>query len=222
MNDFDKAFDKLVEEQQNTARGLRLEMLQKDLSGTRKMLEVTAWPVLRSLEGFVLEMEVVSSSGVRLFVDAFKTASSLAMESEGFVPHAQNITRDRFTFERRKVRTIASHGYIYAPFSRDELDHRPDECRSSFAELIGKYEGYGIERTYSELNVYEREIVRYARLLHRPFRPADAKFCLGCGDDFAVKILKNLMEKRLLAPVEQGLQRIHKYKLEAKAYRYLL
>ena len=186
------------------------------------MLEVAVWPVTKSLEGIVLEKELVSRSGIKVYIDAFEGTARLALESEGFVPHAQNITRERFTFERRKIRTIASYGFVYTPFSRDELDERPEECSSSFAELLARNAGFGIGTIYAKLNVYEREVLRYARLLHRPFRPADVKFCLNCGDWFAGKVLKSLLEKKLIASFGLGVHRIRQYVLEPQAYRFII
>jgi len=157
-----------------------------------------------------------------LYVDAVEPESRLALESEGYVPHAQNISRERFAFERRKVRTIAANNLIYVPFSRDELEQRPEECSGSLAELIGRFKGAGLGQVYAELTVLEREVIRYGKLLLRPLKPGDVIYCLGCGRQTAYKILKKMTDKRLLSPAGNGEERYRKYCLTEKAYRYPL
>lgn len=219
---FEQEFEALVAEQKRHASGQRLEMLCKDLSSTKEMLRVAVWPVLKSLEGLILEYELVSRSGVKVFVDAVVPEARLALESEGYVVHAQNITRERFSFERRKVRTIAANSLIYVPFSRDELEQRPEECSSSFAELIGRFKGLSVGQIFSELTVNEREVIRYGKHLLRPLKPGDVMHCLGCGVDMAYRVLKDMEKKSLVVPAGNGEKRIRQYRLTEKAYRYPL
>jgi len=222
IDKFEQEFAALLEEQRRHASGQRQEMLHRDLSGTKEMLRVAVWPVLKTLKGLILEYELVSRSGVKLYVDAVEPESRLALESEGYVPHAQNISRERFAFERRKVRTMAANNLIYVPFSRDELEQRPEECSGSFAELIGRFRGAGLGQVYAELTVYEREVIRYGKLLLRPLKPGDVMFCLGCGPDMAYRVLKEMEGKSLIVPAGNGKKRIRQYRLTEKAFRYLL
>jgi hypothetical protein len=55
MDMFQEACNQFLEEQKTGAHGQRLEMLNRDLSGTKKVLEVAVWPVLKTLTGLVLE-----------------------------------------------------------------------------------------------------------------------------------------------------------------------
>jgi len=221
MRLFEKEFARLLEEQKRSAAGQRKEMLQRDLSGTYQMLKTVVWPVKKSLEGLTLELEVISRSGVRVYVDAFEHDSRLALESEGYVVHAEKITRDRFDFEKMKVRTIGAYGYFYTPFTRDELEKRPDECRSSYAELRGIHAATRGD-AFIELNLFEREVLRYALHLHRTLRIEDVKVCLGLERQTVYKVLKSLVEKQILIPAGDGDKRIHLYDLGEKAYRYRL
>ena len=107
---FEVEFDKFVERQKKTANLQRLEQLNKDLTGTVVMFKNVLWPVFRSFDGFILEHEIQTSSGVKLYIDAFHEYLKFGFESEGYVPHAQNITRDRFNFERMRVRTMSAYG----------------------------------------------------------------------------------------------------------------
>lgn len=205
---FEEAFGRFLEEQRSSASGQRLERLHKDLTGEKKMLGEVVWPVLRSFEGITLEYEIISLTGVKIYIDAFYEPLRWALESEGFVPHAQNITRDRFDFERMRVRTIAMYGYTYIPFSWDELDKKPEACRRAVYELLGRH---STEGSAPGLSVYEREVLRYAMRLNRPLRPADVRDCLRLGTTASRQVLRNLMEKKLIHPATGTTHRHHQY-----------
>ena len=218
---FERDFEKFLEEQRRSAGGLRLEQLQKDLTGEKKLLKAVLLPVLKSFEGLILEHEIVSTTGVKIFIDAFYEPLSCAFEGEGFVVHAENITRDRFTFERMRIRTMAMYGYKYVPFSWDEMDKRPEACRRAVYELLGRFSSTaGI--AHKELTVYEREVLRYALRLSRPLLLGDACYCLQWGPEAARKVLRKLLEKKLIKSLGNSTQRHHKYELEEKAMHYLL
>lgn len=48
---FEVEFEKFLDEQRNAAVGRRLEMLQKDLVGEKKMFKEVLWPVFKSFDG---------------------------------------------------------------------------------------------------------------------------------------------------------------------------
>src|SRR4051812_6014452 len=104
---FEKEYEIFWEEQVRGASGQRLEMLQRDLSGTKKLLEVVLLPVLGTLEGLVLEYEMMSLSGVKIYGDVFHPKLRTVFEDDSFVTHAEKITRDRFSFERARARSVA-------------------------------------------------------------------------------------------------------------------
>jgi hypothetical protein len=93
---FDKEFEKFLEQQKRSAGGMRLEQLQKELTGEKKLLSAVIWPVLKSFAGLTMEHEVLSQTGVKIYIDVFYEPLGLAFESEGYVVHAENITRERF------------------------------------------------------------------------------------------------------------------------------
>jgi hypothetical protein len=218
---FEQEFERFLKSQCKSASGLRLEQLQKDLTGEKKLLKEVLWPVLKSFDGLIMESEMVSTTGVRIFIDVLYQPLGFAFESEGFVAHAENITRDRFTFERMRARTMVMYGYKYLPFSWDELDKRPDACRRSVYELLGRFSSSG-GIAFKELSVSEREVLRYALRLNRPFRLSDACFCLQLRPDASRTVLHMLLEKRLIKPLSKGTQRHHEYGLEEKAKNYML
>jgi hypothetical protein len=218
---FEKKFNEFLEKQRESASVLRLEQLKKDLTGEKKLIKEVLYPVLLSFDGLVMESELISSSGVKIFIDVLFEPVGFAFESEGFGAHAENITRDRFTFERMRVRTMVMQGYKYLPFTWDELDKKPEACRRAFYELLGRFSSTdGI--AHKELTIYEREVLRYLVRLNRPLRLEDACYCLQMRPQATRLVLLKLIEKQLIKPVNKGNLRFHEYALEEKARIYML
>jgi hypothetical protein len=218
---FENEFNEFLETQRKSASGLRLEQLQKDLTGEKKLIKEVLYPVLQSFDGLVMESELISSTGVEIFIDVLYEPLGFAFESEDFGAHAENITRDRFTFERMRIRTMVMHGYKYLPFSWDELDKKSDACRRSVFELLGRFSStVGI--AHKELSISEREVLRYGFRLNRPLRLEDACYCLQMRPQATRQVLIKLIEKKLIKPLNKGTIRFHEYTLEEKAKIYML
>ncbi|WP_239617459.1 hypothetical protein [Cohnella mopanensis] len=209
-------------QQRESATGQRLEMLNRDLTGTKKLLEVVVWAVLKSFEGVTLEYEMVSSTGVKAYIDVHYAPLDVAFECDGFVAHSEKITRDRFDFEKTRVRTMALIGLTYKPYSKDQLDKQPDACRRSFFELIGQRSSLAGSLAMEQLSVYEREVIRYALQLMRPLRISDVNYTLQCKYDLSHKVIYQLINKRLLKPIGTGSKRYHEYILLPLAKEYLV
>ncbi|REK77482.1 hypothetical protein [Paenibacillus paeoniae] len=205
---FEKQFEAFLVEQKSKASPRRLEMLERDLTGTVKLLREVIWPIFRSFDGFELEYEMKSSNGVSMFIDAFYKPYRIAFECDGYSAHVELITRDRFNFEKSRVRTMLLKGYVYAPFSWDELDKKSAICRSYVYELLGRYSSSG-----NAITLYECEIIRYVARLNRPFRLKDICDCLGKKRDFSKRSITALIEKQLIQPVRPLKQRNHEYVL---------
>lgn len=218
---FNREWEAFLERERMSATGRRLERLNGQLVGERKMFETVLWPTFQSFDGFSLEHEIKSASGVNIYIDAVYHPLQLAFESEGFVPHAEKITRDRFSFERMRVRSLGLFGYKYIPFSWDELDKQADSCRRFVYELLGKYTGSD-DLALRELTVYEREMMRYALRTNRPFNMQDVTLCLGLKKDAARKVLRQLMDKQMIRPLGQGEQKVRAYVLDDRASNYVL
>lgn len=217
---FEQEWDSFLQDQMRSASGRRLERLKVDLTGEKKLFREVLWPVFRSFDGFTLEHELMSNSGITIFVDAFYHPLNFVFESDGFVPHAERITRDRFSFEKMRIRSVARYRYTYIPFSFDELDKHPESCRRQVFELLGIYASFD-ERAITELTVWERETIRYVVLLDRPFTLEDVSNCLCLGKDTCRKVVRSLMENGLVRPVGQGTKKIRYYEPTELAKQYL-
>lgn len=207
-----------IERERKSAKGQRLEMLNRDLSGTIKLLTDILLPAFGTLEGFRLEYEIVSATGVKLYADIYYEPLGLVFECDGYVPHVELMTRDRFSFERMRMRSFALIGYKYVPFSRDEMDKKPEMCRRAVYELLGKYGGGGDK--LMQLSVYAREIVRNAAS-GASFSPQEAQVWLHLKRDKTREVLRNMLAEDLLVLVAGSERRNHLYKLGEKGRQLL-
>jgi hypothetical protein len=217
---FEEEFVAFWKEQIRSADGQRLEMLHRDLKGTKILLEKVLLPVLGSFEGLVLEFEMVSLSGTRIFGDIFHPSLRVVFEEEHFVTHAEKVTRDRFSFERARARSVAILGYIYFPFSRDELEKKPDFCRRNLYELIGRF-GNAERNGLMGLPIYEREIIRCAMLINKRFQLAEATVWLQLKRETCRKVLRDMESKSLIRPIGGSLSRCYQFMITEKAFALL-
>ncbi|MDQ6421848.1 hypothetical protein RB620_20680 [Paenibacillus sp. LHD-117] len=206
---FEELFEAYLNAQKAQANPRRLEMLERDVSGTVRMFKEVLWPVFRSFEGFELEHEFTSPTGVKMYVDALYIPYGFAFECEGFSVHAETITRERFNFEKSRVRTMLLSGYVYVPFTWDELDKKGQQCRSCLHELLGKYKDTHSMR--ADLSIYEREVIRYALSLRRPVGTLDLCECLGKKKDFVYRVIDSLISKGLLQSINSRTKRYRTY-----------
>lgn len=133
---FVKSYEQFWKSQVREATGQRLEMLNRDLKGTKLLLENLLLPVFGTFDGMVLEYEMIGPSGVIIYGDVGMKRIGTIFEEDHFVTHAEKITRDRFSFERARARTVAINGFIYFPYSRDELEKKPELCQRNLYELL--------------------------------------------------------------------------------------
>lgn len=218
MSRFEEDYAKFLRQQMEQATGMRLEMLKKHGAGEKKLLE-TLWTIFKSFEGFVLEFEIVTTTGVRNFIDAVYIPLRIAFEAEGFVPHAEKATRERFDSERNKVRSTGISGYLYFPFSWDDMDKRPELCRRSVYELLGQL-GMHVSED-DTLTLYEREIIRRGILNPQQITFSKMRDWLQMSPSFTRSVIRGLIAKRLLRPENPDAERRHRYVLEEDAYRRL-
>lgn len=198
---------------------MRLEILKKHGAGEKKGLEIL-WSIFKSFDNFILEYEILTSTGVRNYIDALYVPLGIAFEAEGFVAHAERTTRDRFDSERNKVRSTAIKRLIYFPFSWDDMDKRPDLCRRAVYEMLGQYALDGGSND-SELTIYEREIIR--RGLQDKDCLTFSNMCvfLNSSARFTRTVIQGMVDKRILFPVKPDAKRIHRYKLDDLAHKML-
>ncbi|WNR43145.1 hypothetical protein [Paenibacillus roseipurpureus] len=217
---FEKEFESFLKEQIKGASGQRLEMLGRDLTGTKKLLEEVLIPVLGTFDGLMLEFELLSLSGTKIYADVCHPMLRTVFEEDSFVTHAERITRDRFSFERARARSVAILGYTYFPYSRDELEKKPIFCQRNLYELIGRVghvEGAGL----LQLPVYEREVLRCGILRNEPFQLADVSKWLQLRREACRRVVRNLKANSLIESIGGSDFRCHKFRITENGVKLL-
>ncbi|WP_276356382.1 hypothetical protein [Cohnella caldifontis] len=219
MNKFEEAWETFLACQKAEATGMRREMLDRDLTGTKKLCEAL-WRVFGTFEDLELEHELVSETGVKIYVDVYHRKLGIAFEAEGYVVHAEKITRERHSFERMRVRSIAKLNLKYMPFSWDELDKKPEACVRSVYEALGIW-GSGRGDKWMELSVYERELIRCGLAHTGTFSMTEACEWLQLAPFSTRKAVRGLVDKHLLILEGGGPRRFHKLRVSPEAVRLL-
>jgi hypothetical protein len=214
-------YDVYWREQVMSASGQRLEMLQRDLNGTKKLLDKVLIPVFGSFKYLTLEHEMTSVGGAKIYADVCHTRLKIVFEEDYFVTHAEKVTRDRFSFERARARSVAILGYTYFPYSRDELERKPDFCQRNLYELIGRI-GNVEGSTIVQLPVYEREVIRCAMLHYQAFRLNEVSDWLQLKNETCRKVMRELQDKGFIHSIGGGVSRCHAFMLTDKAINLIL
>ncbi len=217
---FEDEYHALYRKQLSEARGQRKEMLEEDLTGTKLMLEVLH-PVLGTLEGIVLEHEMIGLSGVKIYGDAFIERWGVVMEEEHFITHAEMVTRKRFSFERARARSVAVLGFAYFPYSRDELLRQSDLCRKDLQQFIQARAGT-LNNDYLSLSVYERETLRAAFLAGRPIGLKELTTWLQLERHACSRVAQQLVVKGMLTKIGGSEYRCHQFDLSEPGRSLLL
>lgn len=219
MKNFEEAFGQLLEQQKRGAAGVRLEMLERDLTGTKKLCEILR-QVFGGLEELSLEHELVSESGVKIYADVYHRTLRTVFEAHGYVAHVEKLTREKHSFEQMRIRSIMKLNLKYMPFSWDELDKKPEACIRSVYELLGRF-GDGSSSAWMELPVYQREVIRCAVMHTGPFSVSDAAVWLQLSDVSSRRLLRRMVDRGLLLTEGGGPNRFHRLRLSEAAIRLL-
>ena len=71
-------------------------MLQRDLTGTKILLERVLLPVFGTLDDLVLEHEMTNFSGIQIYGDVYHSRLRIVFEEEHFITHAEKVTEGTF------------------------------------------------------------------------------------------------------------------------------
>ncbi|MOA48278.1 hypothetical protein D3C78_1710050 [compost metagenome] len=80
---------------------------------------------------------------------------------------------------------------------------------------------FGDSSTFHELLVYEREILRLAARLERPFQMSDVKASLHCCYNTARQHVRSLEKNEWIKPLKGGAARSHSWILEPAKRSYI-
>jgi hypothetical protein len=185
----------------------RNRLLRGHGHGERLFLERVWWPLFGHFDHLHPEYEVTDWRGQPYFVDFawIRGQCRFAFEVKGYGPHVQQADRTRYRRELNRETFLQTLGYRVVSIPYDDLEESPEVARFLVKSLMAPYMAAAdrADRAsgYSPL---EREVLRYAMLEDRPVSPAEISRAFSLNHRTAVKLLRQLCDKRKLRPIVRG------------------
>lgn len=183
--------------------------------GEKLFLKNVWWPLYRNFEHLHPEYEVLDWRGRPYFGDfAFLPGQfKLIIEIKGYGPHVRDMGRKKYCNELNRELYLQTLGYRIASFAYDDVDDRPELCRSMLDFLLRRYLTGG-DQPSPGWKIAESEVIRLALGSPGPIRPKQVALHLQISNRTAGRYLQSLCSKGILRPVSnRGSARIHFYEL---------
>lgn len=211
---FAARYEEWLKKQKRMLRGEALRRLAEGHAHNEKLFAETVWyPAIGSFEDLYAEYEVRSYRNGFYYMDfAFlRPPYRVCWEVDDFSSHAKNVNRRKHEYNLDRQNELTLDGWIMFCISLDKIRERPRESQQFVLQSMGKL--YGLSATEKpDLTLKQREIMRLAHRLQRPFTPAEASICLGTSDRHVRGLLQELIQLELLEPAG-GRSRIRSYRL---------
>lgn len=197
------------------ADGGRLRRLQEGQGhGEKAFLQAVWFPAFGGFEGLHPEYEVRDFKDGSRFIDFayIRGAFRAAIEIDGFGPHWKDITQEQFADQWMRQNDLIIDGWKVLRFAYVDVTQRPRRCQQVLHQLLGRW--LGEYDAAPALTPEEKEIVRVALGSVCPVTPRMVADRLDVCTKHAAKLLRGLVEKRILSPVGKGTQRVRRYRVE--------
>jgi len=197
---FESHYAQWMEEQRKTRTGEALRRLNEGHGHNEKLFADKIWyPAIGNFAFLHAEYEVGSHWGSSFYLDFayIRPPYLLQWEIDDFSSHAKNMTRREFVYERDRQNHMVIDDWKVFRIPLDVINDHPRRYQQFVLQVIGKL--YGSERsTGPVLSLKQREIMRLAIRLQRPFTPMEVCVQLGIGNRSARDLLHQLVRLGLL------------------------
>lgn len=121
----------------------------------------------------------------------------LAIEIDGYGPHASKITRWQFADSLMRQHHLMIDGWRILRSSYDDLAEQPRKCEQLLQQYMGKWGNlFNTAESYTRADeLLEHEILRHALLLDRKLKPHDVCELLHVRKKRAYTLLRNMLHK---------------------------
>jgi hypothetical protein len=213
----DKVFEEThrlwLEDHKRRRKGDRLRRLEVGHAYLEKaFLMHVWWPAFGTLEDVHPEYEVRDYNDGRRYIDhVYKPKGlRLAMEADGFDAHVRSI--DRWAYADNLLRDVhlVADGWTVLHFSSDIIKHRSRQAQQLLRQIVWGREGRLKGET---LSIEGREVIRFAKMRGGPVTPKEIGVCLDRSKNTVSKVVRELMSKRILQPVDATKLRYRAYEL---------
>lgn len=210
---FSEAYAEFISYHLRSRSGERLRRLKEGHSHAELLfLENVWWPSFGHFEHLHPEFEVHDfREGIRYLDFAYiRPGFRVCFEIDGFVSHAQKISRWKFSDNLIRQNHLVIDGWKVIRFSYDDVEDKPRRCQQVIQQLMGRW--LGEQKCETDLTYIDKEIIRLAVRKGNPITPLDVSTDLAVSDKHARKLLRNLVGKKVLTPAS-GTKRIRSYRL---------
>lgn len=220
---FDEAYRNWLNDHCARRSGERRRKLEEGSGHSRGLLRNIWWEAFGHFHHLHPEYEWTDFNGIRRYIDLAYVRGPLkiAIEIDGFRTHTYQLSRKQFADQWVRHMHLLLYGWIVVRLSADDVHDRPGLWQQYFKQLIGKYFG-NMEWEKEIVDAEEREILRMAAYLGRPFKLAMVREALDCHYRYARKVVQHLADKKWLVPVGRATQRVHYWQLNPAKREWIL
>lgn len=178
-------------------------------------LEKVWWPLFQHFNYLHPEYEVDDFKDGKRYLDFayIRPGGRICFEIDGYGPHFKNASRWQFVDHLDRQNQLMIDGWMIIRFAYDQVVEQPRRCQQITQQMIGKM--LGNDSNQLPLSIMEKEIIRLALNKESVITPNDVSNLLDSSTKFARKILKEMVQKKLLHPAA-GKQRIRSYQLDER------
>ncbi|WP_248928066.1 endonuclease domain-containing protein [Paenibacillus hamazuiensis] len=203
---FEEAHEQWMKRHILKRSGERLRRLKEGHGYAEKLfLQHVWWPSFGHLnDDLHPEYEVMDFRFGAYFLDfAYIPAQPfprIAIEIDGFGPHAKNIDRKQFGEQLNRQNFLVATDWRVLRFSVDDVKEQPFRCSQYLQLLLGKYFTYGGQPAAEKVELVEKELLRLALTMSRPIKSTDVMNHFRVSRNTAHHWLKRLADKQLIIP----------------------
>ncbi|MCD9024584.1 DNA-binding response regulator [Cohnella silvisoli] len=206
---FEQHYEQWLAQQRKLRKGESLRKLDEDHGHSEKLfLQELWWPVFGNLDFLHAEHEVPNSRNSSYYLDHayIRPPHLIDWEVDDFSSYAKNINRRGFDYERDRQNHLMLDGWQIYRFSLDAIKERPRQCQQFILQVMGRLYGGIQQGSTPSLSLKQREIMRLALRLQRPFTPLEVCVQLGISNRSARDLLHELVVLDFLEIVDGHLR----------------
>lgn len=205
---YQSAYEDFLQEHMRECSVERLRKLRDGLGFAEcAFLEHVWWPVIGNFRHLHPEYEVADYSGASRFIDFayLRGGVKLAIEVDGFTTHVKKVNREQFIYRLRRQNALTLDRWEILRFSYDEISSQPRRCQQTIQQYMGSRFAADLHSPSEtpRVTAIDREVVRLARSLPRPFTPSDVMQHLSASRDTVHRHLRRLVARGWITPARR-------------------
>lgn len=222
--EFEQAYEQFMRFHIERRTGERKgRLLSRNFHGEKLFLKNIWIPLKGNLDHLHPEYEIMDWRGRSYFIDyAWKSPWNITflLEIKGFAKHVRDMDRNGFNNDTNRELFLQAIGFRVLSFSYDDVSDRPDLCITLLRLYFSQFQAG--DAPTKPILLGEKEVIRLAIRLARPFRPIDVSRHLDIDHRTTMKLLRQLIEKGWISLVLRGTgKRAVLFELAKGALNYL-